>query len=92
MPRKLKFFLDATDEFSRDDKNQIGFIAPVGEGFAKGGKPNGVPYNFGKGSGSKGKEKIHKGLGFQFERGDSESLVDIVIGVGESAIKKPSVG
>ena len=37
---------------------------------------------------------MHKGLGFQPERGElnSESLVDTVIGVGESAIKKPSVG
>ena len=35
----------------------------------KDGKPNGVPYNFGKGSGTKGKGKMHKGLGFQPERG-----------------------
>ena len=28
----------ATEEFSRDDKGQSGFIAPVGKGFAKGGK------------------------------------------------------
>ena len=69
-------------------EGQAGFIAPVGEGLAKGGKPNGVPYNFGKSSGTKGKGETHKGLGFQ----PDESLVDTAIGVGESAIKKPSVG
>ena len=31
---------DATDEFSRDGKNQAGFIAQVGKGLVKGGKPN----------------------------------------------------
>ena len=29
----------------------------------------GVPYNIGKSSGTKGKRKMHKGLGFQPERG-----------------------
>ena len=45
---------DATEEFSLDDKNQAGFVAPVGEGPAKGGKPSGVPYNFGKSSCNEG--------------------------------------
>ena len=63
-------YCDATEEFSRDDKNQAGFIAPVGKGPVKGGKPNGVPYNFGKGSGTKGKGKMHKGLGSQPECGE----------------------
>ena len=54
----------------RDDKGQVGVIAPVGKGLAKGGKPNGVPYNFGKNSCTKGKGKMHKGLGFQPERGE----------------------
>ena len=54
--------------FSRDDKGQAGFSAPVGKGRVKGGKPNGVPYNFGKGGGTKGKGKMHKGLGFQADR------------------------
>ena len=36
----------------------------------KGGKPNGVPYNFGQCSGTKGKGKMHKGLSFQPERGE----------------------
>ena len=40
----------------------------------KGGKPNGVPYNFGKGSGTKGKGKLHKGLGFQPERGEQRKF------------------
>ena len=41
--QELEDYWDATEEFSRDDKNQAGFIAPVGKGPAKGGKPNGVP-------------------------------------------------
>ena len=45
---------DATVELSREDKNQAGFIAPVGQGPAKGGQHSGVPYNFGEG-GTKGK-------------------------------------
>ena len=55
----------ATEEFSRDDKGQSGFIAPVGKGLAKGGKLVGVPYNFGKGSGTNGRGKMHRRLGFQ---------------------------
>ena len=58
--QEIEDYWDATEEFSRDDKNQAGFIAPVGKGPAKGGKPNGVPYNFGKGSGTKGKGKNAK--------------------------------
>ena len=51
---------DATEEFSRDDKGQAGFIAPVGKGLVKGGKLDGVPYNFGK-SGTEGKRKHAQG-------------------------------
>ena len=51
--QEIEDYWDATEEFSRDDKNQAGFVAPVGKGPAKGGKLNGVPYNFGKGSGTK---------------------------------------
>ena len=82
LPRKLKI----------TDKNQAGFTAPVGKGRAKCGKPDGVPYNFGKGSGTKGKGQKHKGLGFQPERGEQRRLVETAIGVGESGKKKPSVG
>ena len=74
VPQEIEDYWDATEEFSRDDKNQAGFIAPVGKGPVKGGKPNGVPYNFGKGSGKKGKGKIHKGLGFQPERGEQRKF------------------
>ena len=70
----IEDYWDATEEFSRDDKNQAGFIAPVCKGPAKGGKPNGVPYNFGKGGGTKGKGKMHKGLGFQPERGEQRKF------------------
>ena len=60
---------DATEEFSRDDKGQAGLIAPVGKDLVKGGKLNGVPYNFGKND-TKGKGNMHKGLGFQPEGGE----------------------
>ena len=56
--------------FPRDDKGQAGCIAPVGKDPAKGGYPAGVPCNVGKSSGTKGKGKMHKGLGFQPERGE----------------------
>ena len=58
----------------------------------KGGKPNGVPYNFGKGSGTKGKGKIIKDSDFNPSVVNNESLVDTAIGVGDSGTKKPSVG
>ena len=44
---------DHWDAFSGDDKGQAGFIAPVGEGCANGGKPNGLPHNVGKRSGTR---------------------------------------
>ena len=37
---EIEDYWDATEEFSRDDKGQAGFIAPVGKGPAKGGNPN----------------------------------------------------
>ena len=66
---EIEDYWDATEELSRDDTGQAGFIAPVGKGLVKGGKPNGVSYNFGK-SDTKGKGKMHKRLGFQPERGE----------------------
>ena len=88
--QEIEDYWDATEEFSRDDKNLAGFIASVGKGLAKGGKPNGVPYNFGKGSGTKG--PITKDSDFNPSVVNSESLVGIAIGVGGSGTKKPSVG
>ena len=89
--QEIEDYWDATEEFSRDDKNQAGFIAPVGKGPANGGKLNGVPYNFGKGSGMKGKGKCTMDSDFNLGVVNNESLVDTVIGVGESATRKPSV-
>ena len=89
--QEIEDYWDATEEFSRDDKNQAGFIAPVGKGLVKGGKPNGVPHNFGKGSDTKGKGKIHKGLGFQPERGEQRFFGGYCNWVGELGTKKPSV-
>ena len=40
----------------------------------KGGKPGGVPYNFGKGSGTKDKGDTHKGLGSQPKRGEQRKF------------------
>ena len=57
----------------------------------KGGKLSGVPHNFGRSSGTKGKGKMRKGLGFQTERGEQRKFVGTVIGVGESGTEKPSV-
>ena len=90
--QEIDDYWDATEEFSRDDKNHAGFIAPVGKGPVKGGKPHGVPYNFGKSSGTKGKGKFIKDSDFNPSVVNNESLVDTLIGVGESITKKPSVG
>ena len=62
-------------------RTKLDSIAPVGKGPARGGKPSGVQYNFGKGSGNEGQRKTC-----------TKDSVDTVIGVGKSAIKKPSVG
>ena len=64
--QEIEEYWDATEDFSRDDKGQVEFIAPVEKGLAKGGKLN--PYNFGKGSGTKCSGKMHEGLGFHPER------------------------
>ena len=90
--QEIEDYWDATEEFSRDDKNQAGFIAPVGKGLVKGGNPDGVPYNFGKGTGTWTKEKCIKDSDFNPSVVKSESLVDTAIGVGESGTKKPGVG
>ena len=37
--QEIEDYWDATEELSRDDKGQAGFIDPVGKGPAKGGKP-----------------------------------------------------
>ena len=62
--QKIEDYWDATEEFSRDQKGQAGFIAPVGKGpekQEKGGKQGGK---------SKDKGKMHIGLGFQLARGE----------------------
>ena len=33
--QEIEDYWDANEEFSRDDKNQVGFIVPVGKGPAK---------------------------------------------------------
>ena len=58
----------------------------------KRGKHGGVPYSFGKSSGTKGKGKCINDSDFNPIVLNSESLVDTVIGVGESGTKKSRVG
>ena len=83
---------DATEEFSRDDKNQAWIHCSSWYRPAKGGKPNGVPYNFVKGSGTLGKGKCIKDSDFNPSVVNRENSVDTAIGVGESASKNLSVG
>ena len=71
---EIEDYWDPTEEFSGGDKGQAGFIAPLGKDAVKNGKPRGVPYNFGKTSGPKGKGKMHKGLGFQPESGEQRKF------------------
>ena len=52
--QEIEGYLDATSDFLRDDKNQAGFIGPVGKGSVKGGKPGGVPTQLWKGQWQKG--------------------------------------
>ena len=80
----IEDYWDATEEFSRDDKNQTGFIAPVGKGPVEGGKPNGVPYNFGKAVAQRAKEKCTKDSDFNPNVVNSVSLVDTAIGVNRA--------
>ena len=72
--QEIEDYWDATEEFSRDNKNQTGFIAPVSKRPVKSGKTNGAPYTFGQGSGTKGKRKMHRRLGFQPERGEQRKF------------------
>ena len=65
----IEDYWDAIEEFSRDQKGQAGFIAPVGKGpekQEKGGKQGGK---------SKDKDvRCTKGIGFQPERGEQRSF------------------
>ena len=88
--QEIEDYWEATEEFSPDDNNQAGFIAPVGKGPAKGGKPNGLAHNFGKGT--KGKGKCMMDSDFNSSVGNRENSEDTAIGVGESATKKLSFG
>ena len=66
--KEIEAYWDAIEEFSRDDKGQSGFIAPVGKGPVRqeqGGKHSGK---------SKGKRKMHEGLGFRPERGEQRRI------------------
>ena len=59
---------------------------------AKGGKSNGVPYNSGKGSGTKGKGKCTKDSDFSPSVLSRDVLGDTAIRAGDSATRSRSVG
>ena len=86
--QEIEDYWDATEEFSRDDKNQAGFIAPVGKGPVKDGKPTTLERVVAR----RAKEKCTKDSDFNPSVVNNESLVDTAIGVGESGTKMPSVG
>ena len=88
----IEDYWDATEEFSLDDKNQAGFIAPIGKGLAKGGDPMECHTTLERVVAQRAKEKNIKDSDFNPTVVNSESLVDTAIGTGESAKKKPSVG
>ena len=88
--KQIEDYWDATEEFSRDDQNQAGFIASVGTGPVKGGKTSWSAIQLWKGVvARRAKEKCTKDSDFNSSVVNSESLVGTVIGVGESAIKSP---
>ena len=73
--KQIEDYWDATEEFSRDDQNQAGFIASVGTGPVKGGKTSWSAKQLWKGVvARRAREKMHKGLGFQLERGEQRKF------------------
>ena len=88
----MKITGDATEEFSRDDKNQAGFIAPVGKALRKVENLTECHTTLERVVARRALEKCTKDSDLNRSVVNSESLVDTVIGVGESATKKPSVG
>ena len=68
------------------------FNVQVGKGFAKGGKLMECHTILERVVVRRAKRKFTKDSDFNPSVVNSESLVDIVIGVGESATRKPSVG
>ena len=82
--QEIEDYWDATEEYSRDEKAQAGFIARVGKGPEKqenGGKQGGK---------SRDKGKMHSDSNPSVVSRDV--LEDTAIGVGELATKKRSVG
>ena len=82
LPRKLKI------TGMQPRKNQAGFTAPVGKGLEKVENQTTLERVVAR----KAKEKCTEDADFNPSVVNSESLVDTAIGVGESAMRKPSVG
>ena len=73
--QEIEDYWDATEEFPRDDKGQAGFIAPVGIGPVNGGKlTQWSTIELWKELWHEGQGKMHKGLGFQPERGEQRKF------------------
>ena len=90
--QEIEDYWDTTDECSRDDKNQAGFIAQLVKALRKVENLMECHTTLERVMARRAKERCTKDSDFNPSLVNSESLVDTVIGVGESAIKKPSVG
>ena len=74
LAQETEDYWDATEEFSRDDKGQAGFIAPVGKGPAKVENLMECHTTVERVVARRAKDKRTKGLGFQPERGEQRKF------------------
>ena len=72
--QEIEDCLDATKEFSRDDKNQAGSLLQLVKPLREVENLMECHTTLEKGSGTKGKGKMPKGLGFQPERGEQRKF------------------
>ena len=89
--QEIEDYGDATEEFSRDDKNQAGLLLQLVKALRKVENLMECLTTLERVVARRAKEKCTEDSDFNASVVDSESLVDAVIGVGESAIKKRSV-
>ena len=89
--QEIEDYWDAAEEFSRDDKNQAGFIAPFGKALRKVENLMECHTTLERVVARRAKEKRKKDSDLNPSVVNSESLVGTVIGVGDSATRKPSV-
>ena len=89
--KEIEDYWDATEEFSRDDKNQAGFIQLV-KALRNVENLMGCHTTLERVLARRANEKCIKDSDFNPRMVNRDNLVDPVIGVGESATKKLSVG